>query len=422
MNLSNLVKYFSFFLNPNKSNKPKGILKLEKIYNIKIEEHAEGHILSTSNVNKYLLDNDKNVIGLNLGRNAITEIKGLENFPELINLVLYENKIKKIEGLEKLIKLRFLSLDNNQIEKIEGLEQNDHLSELVLYSNKISKIENLQHLKKLQILYLFGNQISKIENLGHLVQLKELYLSSNSISKIEALNNLVRLKELYLDKNQIKKIEDLDNLESLTKLVLNDNQIEKIEGLDNLLSLSTLNLESNKIKYIENISKLKNLTKFETYGNLIEKYAEILNENEIGKYVIHKKVYFHSGESYEVEEDNLGLIVGRFETLNEALISKHRADIKSLQNLAGANIVDFIIDRNNYDQLYSELQNYYHTEFNIEIENKYYFYFPEKIDPKQGEKLLEILSLSFHEIVEYPENEKLDIVKFNEERNISSEF
>lgn len=421
MKLSNLIKNLKFYFSSNNSNKPKGILELEKIYNIKIEEHIEGHIISTSNINKYLLDNDGNVIALNLGRNAITEIKGFENFTELVNLVLYENKITKIEGLEKLVKLRFLCLEYNQIDKIEGLDQNHNLYELLLHSNKISKIENIQHLKKLQNLYLFSNHISKIENIDNL-NLKELYLSSNKINKIEGLDNLIQLKELYLDENQIKKIEGLDNLQNLTKLFLNNNQIEKIENLDNLPSLSAIFLESNRIKYIENIPKLENLTKIETYGNLIEKYSQILNENEIGKYVIHKNVYYHSGESYEVDENNLGLIIGRFKTIEEALIGKQQADIKSIQNLAGENLLDFIFDQDNYDEKFKELENYYHSEFNVIIENKYYFNFPDEINYEQGKKLLELLSISFHKTIEYPEFQKLDIAEFNLERDTSNEF
>lgn len=132
----------------------------------------------------------------------------------------------------------------------------------------------------------------------------------------------------------------LEKVSGNPKAIVEERYIWKF--LNNLLSLSAIFLESNRIKYIENICKLENLTKIETYGNLIEKYSQILNENEIGKQVIHKNIYYHSGESYEVEENNLGLIVGRFETIEEALIGKQQADIKTIQNLAEVNILDFI--------------------------------------------------------------------------------
>lgn len=60
---------------------------------------------------------------LNLSRNNISQIQGLEKLNELSKLNLDSNNISKIEGLEKLSKLYSLNLFGNKISKIEGLEK-----------------------------------------------------------------------------------------------------------------------------------------------------------------------------------------------------------------------------------------------------------------------------------------------------------
>ncbi|MFV8357341.1 leucine-rich repeat protein [Flavobacterium sp. XS1P32] len=418
----NILKYLKFFFNVKTTSKPKEILRLEKIYKITIEEHTEGHINSIDNNNRYLLDINRNVIGLNLRRNKINKIQGFESFTELINLILDENQITKIEGLGKLTKLRFISLDSNNIEKIEGLDSNINLNEITLFNNKIKKIENLQNLRKLKVLYLFNNEITKIEGLDDLRNLEELYLSDNQICKLEGLENLVSLKELWMSNNKISKIDCLENQSQLTKLYLGHNYISKIENLNNLISLNSLDLSSNKIKQIQILPSLKNLVNFEIRDNLIEKYSKILNENKTGKFVVRKIVYLHSGESYYVDEGELGLMVGRFDTIEKALDGRTKADTLSIINLAGKNVVDFIYGCDNYDEVFLSLQDYYKSEFGIELINQYYFNFPDEISYEQAKTFNELLPITFHEINNCLEFEDLDVEKFNEERDDSNEF
>ena len=127
----------------------------------------------------------------------------------------------------------------------------------------------------------------------------------------------------------------------------------------------------------------------------------------MAKFVIHKKGFFYTDESFE-DEGVLGKIVNTFDNLEAAKAAKLEADIKSLQRLKGDNVVDFFFHAPNYNAVYEQLENYYKQEFNLEIQDKYYFSFPPKISKEQAAKFLEILNTSFHDIVEYSDEEKLN--------------
>src|SRR5438105_3788686 len=77
---------------------------------------------------------------IDLRRQCITEITGLETLTELQGLYLYYNRITKINGLETLTELRILKLSKNKIAKIQGLETLTELQELYLDDNQITEI------------------------------------------------------------------------------------------------------------------------------------------------------------------------------------------------------------------------------------------------------------------------------------------
>ncbi|WP_298512578.1 leucine-rich repeat domain-containing protein [uncultured Kordia sp.] len=115
-------------------SKPKEILELEAVYGITLEETKdENEIISWRNSNIYFLSKDKQIIGLNLRKNKIKEIKGFNSLTELKKLNISGNQISKIENLDKLKKLSTLHLYGNQISKIENLEKLTNLLTLYIY-------------------------------------------------------------------------------------------------------------------------------------------------------------------------------------------------------------------------------------------------------------------------------------------------
>lgn len=142
----------------------------------------------------------------------------------------------------------------------------------------------------------------------------------------------------------------------------------------------------------------------------------------MAKFVIHKKGFFYTDESFELAEGTKGSIVGTFNTLEEAKTEKEQQDILSMQRLQGMNAVDFFFYSSTYDQIFQKLEDYYKTEFALTISDKHYFDLPKEISPEQAKVFLNILEISFHDIVEYSDDEELNPEHFNLEEQELGEF
>lgn len=142
----------------------------------------------------------------------------------------------------------------------------------------------------------------------------------------------------------------------------------------------------------------------------------------MAKFVIHKRGFFYTDESFELCEGVKGSIVGIFENLDDAKNEKVQQDILSMQRLSEMNAVDFFFDSPNYDEIYEKLEDYYKKEFNITIDDKYYFDFPDQINEEQAKFFLNVLNISFHDVIEYGDDEVLDPDDFNLEDEELGEF
>lgn len=142
----------------------------------------------------------------------------------------------------------------------------------------------------------------------------------------------------------------------------------------------------------------------------------------MAKYVIHKKGFLYTDEAFEVVQGEKGSIVATYDNLESAKIEKGRQDILSMQNLKGMNAVDFFFYNGNYDQVYQKLEEYYKLEFDLVIDDKYYFNLPNEISSTQAQYFLNIFDLSFHDIAEYADDEVLNPNDFNLEAEELGEF
>ncbi len=142
----------------------------------------------------------------------------------------------------------------------------------------------------------------------------------------------------------------------------------------------------------------------------------------MAKFVIHKKGFFYTDEAFELVEGVKGSIVGTFNTIDEAKTEKEKQDILSMQRLKGMNAVDFFFYSKNYDQVYQKIEEFYKSEFNLTISDKYYFELPKEINTEQAKFFLNIFDVSFHDIVEYSDDEELNPDDFNLEEQELGEF
>ena len=194
----------------------------------------------------------------------------------VIELILkYKNLTSIPEEIAYFLFLKRLDLSRNQISSIGGLDSLQLLEELYLRENNLSILENFGTLSQLKILDLSNNQIDAIDGLYNQVNLEILDLSNNNIKVTIGLAKCYKLTELKLNRNNIKEISGLDSLEELRILFLANNSIEIIKGLSNLENLKQLNLSLNKIRKLENFDRNSYLRTLNLSDNLITKIENL---------------------------------------------------------------------------------------------------------------------------------------------------
>lgn len=142
----------------------------------------------------------------------------------------------------------------------------------------------------------------------------------------------------------------------------------------------------------------------------------------MSKFVIHKKGFFYTDEAYEVVDEAKGSIVGTYTRLEEAQAAKANADLASMCGLKGMLAVDFFLYRQDYDAVGRHMEDFYQKEFGLKIEDRDYFNFPAEINNEQAKVFLQILQLSFHDIVEYADDVVLNPDDFNLDEQELGEF
>lgn len=199
------------------------------------------------------------VTSLNCAKKSITNIDGLQVFPNLVTLDLDENAVSDITPLSGLTALRTLKLTANKVGDIQALAALVNLEVLTLANNganasKSISLDPLRNLTKLTRLDAPKNGITDVTPLAGLTALVDVNLSGNQLTNISALGNLTRLNALDLSANTIADISDLANLLSLKVLRLNNNAITDISALAALTLLTDLSLNSNQISNVQPLS------------------------------------------------------------------------------------------------------------------------------------------------------------------------
>lgn len=129
----------------------------------------------------------------------------------------------------------------------------------------------------------------------------------------------------------------------------------------------------------------------------------------MAQYVVHKIGFFYTDESFAVGEEK-GTVMGITKSLEEARAIKYKEDIQSMKTVAGFNAVDFFFENNNFKTIHQKIKEYYKSAFNITFnkDNEYHIELPKKINDEQAAQFLSLMELSFHNIVEYGDDEVID--------------
>ena len=99
---------------------------------------------------------------------------------KVTELDLRRNQLKDVAGLEKLTRVVRLHFGHNQLTNLTGLEKLTQLKELSLSYNNLTGIpKGLEKLTQLEVLYLDDNALVDLKGLENLTQLEQLSLKTN---------------------------------------------------------------------------------------------------------------------------------------------------------------------------------------------------------------------------------------------------
>ena len=248
---------------------------------------------------------------LNLRKNELDNLTGLQNLPELQNLDLSYNKLSTINSLPALPKLKVLNLSENEFSNLEALNRLPALEKLDLEKTQVYNLNTLPIFPNLTYLNLSNTNITDYQALQKYPKLKFLLLrnslhqgassipalssvrwldiSGNTLSNQNqvAFKNLARLSQvthLDLSFNNLKSLtfenekvtqksskvttppkpativpEPLLAYKHLESLNLFNNKIKSLATIQSYPSLQELYLGMNKIQSLEPLAGLPNL-------------------------------------------------------------------------------------------------------------------------------------------------------------------
>ncbi len=135
--------------------------------------------------NYVLRRNIIDIKNLNVERNSISSLAGIESFSSLEKLIVSYNNLSNI-SIANNLKLKHLDLFDNNISSID-VSKNTELETLVLNSNPLNSLSVVNN-SKLKELSVFGTNLSSLNLLNNNL-LTDLDIGSTQISSINLKNN-----------------------------------------------------------------------------------------------------------------------------------------------------------------------------------------------------------------------------------------
>lgn len=207
------------------------------------------------------------------GRNVLT----VEEQRKVDTIEVKGWNISNLKGIEAFPNLKELNCENNSIQKLD-LRQNPELEKLICNTNQLTQLD-LSKNPKIYHLICSGNQLKQLD-VSHLKDLVTLDCSHNDLAQLDVKNSIFlvtlncsanQLTELDADvkhKTRLVSVECQNN--QLTTLILGQNKLlKKLNcahnqltqlNLDNMSALEELNCFDNQLTVLD-VSSSQNLTK-----------------------------------------------------------------------------------------------------------------------------------------------------------------
>ena len=230
---------------------------------------------------------------INLSGLGITDLSGLEYFPNLKSLECSNNYIKTLD-LSNNTKLTSLSCDNNSLTSLDisncsalktlncsnnqlsSLDISNYtaLAELNCSHNQLSSLD-ISNNKKLTKLTCVGNQLSDL-NISNNTELTYLNCNNNQLTSLDV-SDCNTLRYIYCNNNQLSDLKASNNTD-LTSLSCNNNQLTSLY-VSTCTYLTSLSCDNNQLTSLD-ASNNTDLTYLNCNGNQLTS-LEISNNTKL---------------------------------------------------------------------------------------------------------------------------------------------
>lgn len=201
------------------------------------------------------VEQQRNVTTIEINNKGVSDLKGIEAFPNLTELDCGNNSIQNLD-LRQNPKLRKLICNKNQLTHL-NLSKNPDIYYLNCSENQLKQLD-VSHLNDLTNLDCSHNDLEQLD-VRNSKFLRVLYCSSNRLTELDAdVKHKTQLVSVECQNNQLTTL-ILGENKLLKKLNCAHNQLTQL-NLDNMSALEELNCFDNQLTVLD-VSSSQNLTK-----------------------------------------------------------------------------------------------------------------------------------------------------------------
>ena len=191
---------------------------------------------------------------ININKKDISDLKGIEAFPNLTELDCGNNSIQKLD-LRQNPMLITLKCNKNQLTQLD-LSKNPDIDYLNCSENQLEQLD-VSHLKDLVTLNCSHNDLEQLD-VKNSKWLRELDCSKNELTKLDVdVTHKPNLERVECQNNQLTSL-ILGENKMLRKLNCANNQLTQL-NLNNMISLKELKCQNNQLTALD-VSSSPNLT------------------------------------------------------------------------------------------------------------------------------------------------------------------
>ena len=205
--------------------------------------------------NVLTVEQQRNVTTIEINNKGVSDLKGIEAFPNLTELDCGNNSIQKLDMRQNPM-LRKLICNKNQLTQLD-LSKNPDIYYLNCSENQLKQLD-VSHLNDLTNLDCSHNDLEQLD-VRNSKFLRVLYCSSNRLTELDAdVKHKTQLVSVECQNNQLTSL-ILGQNKLLKKLNCAHNQLTQL-NLDNMSALEELNCFDNQLTVLD-VSDSPKLTK-----------------------------------------------------------------------------------------------------------------------------------------------------------------